>query len=309
KLTPKSGSHYTPPLSAECSPRFATDFFRGEEEVLEYYANMLRNRSRAPSSAPGDAQLAAAAGNVRLNYLADINTAETRFAGVGPVTATAPDSLASPPVQEPTVVRRNNPPVRRSLASTASSMASTPPRPSRSSPSRGQLILTSPHVDDDVPLSSDDGTVLLSPGSIGNASTQSAEADEDGEEVDKLHFVLHDMLSLMLHIMLIATLVMKKNATSVLLFGVMDLGDEAEADDVDSGEYGSDGDTSSDPVVEDVGDDPAQTEEEIAAEIVLLTIFFNTFRWEDQVLAGNLKNDILREMSATGWEDVEEPDI
>ncbi|ETK71488.1 hypothetical protein L915_21273, partial [Phytophthora nicotianae] len=92
-------------------------------------------------------------------------------------------------------------------------------------------------------------------------------------------------------------------------FGVMDLGDEAEADDVDSGEYGSDGDTSSDPVVEDVGDDPAQTEEEIAAEIVLLTIFFNTFRWEDQVLAGNLKNDILREMSATGWEDVEEPDI
>ncbi|KAG1701780.1 hypothetical protein DVH05_010274 [Phytophthora capsici] len=61
-------------------------FFRGEEAVLEYYANVLRNGSRAPVSTtsrtasggtqPGDAQLAAAAAVIRENYAADIERAE-----------------------------------------------------------------------------------------------------------------------------------------------------------------------------------------------------------------------------------------
>ncbi|KAI9981076.1 hypothetical protein PInf_010485 [Phytophthora infestans] len=51
-------------------------------------------------------------------------------------------------------------------------------------------------------------------------------------------------------------------------FGKLDSGDEAEVDDMETGDFGG----------------------------------------EDEVLARNLKNAVLREMSAIGWEDVIEPD-
>ncbi|POM68297.1 LOW QUALITY PROTEIN: Hypothetical protein PHPALM_15560, partial [Phytophthora palmivora] len=83
-------------------------------------------------------------------------------------------------------------------------------------------------------------------------------------------------------------------------------GDEAEKDDVDEGEY--------DSVVveeeycspEDVHDDPEQTEMEIDAEVLFAEDFLESFGGDGEVVAGNPKNPVLRNMTATGWEAIEE---
>ncbi|KAL3669151.1 hypothetical protein V7S43_005535 [Phytophthora oleae] len=89
----------------------------------------------------------------------------------------------------------------------------------------------------------------------------------------------------------------------------MDSGDEAEKDHVDIGEYGSDEDHNTHCVPEDVLDDPDQTEQEIAEEVFFAEDFLSKFGGEDEVLAGNLKDAVLREMSTAGWEDIVQPDI
>ncbi|KAG6953886.1 hypothetical protein JG688_00012603 [Phytophthora aleatoria] len=68
-------------------------------------------------------------------------------------------------------------------------------------------------------------------------------------------------------------------------FGSMDSGDEAEKDDVEIEEYSSD--------------------EALKVTVIPKTLFGG----EDEVLAGNLKKIVLPELSATGWEDVIEPDV
>ncbi|POM64840.1 Hypothetical protein PHPALM_19588 [Phytophthora palmivora] len=83
-------------------------------------------------------------------------------------------------------------------------------------------------------------------------------------------------------------------------------GDEAEKDDVETGEYDSSEDVEVHCLPEDVSDDPEETEAEIALEVLFAEIVLQRFGGKDQVLAGNLTNPVLRSMTATGWEDVED---
>ncbi|ETK70898.1 hypothetical protein L915_21774 [Phytophthora nicotianae] len=88
----------------------------------------------------------------------------------------------------------------------------------------------------------------------------------------------------------------------------MDSGDEAEADDVETGECVSDEEVEMYCASDDIGDDPITTEDEITVEVLFAENFLDSFGGEDEVLAGNLKNAVLCKMSAYGWEDVVEPD-
>ncbi|GMF40133.1 unnamed protein product [Phytophthora fragariaefolia] len=93
------------------------------------------------------------------------------------------------------------------------------------------------------------------------------------------------------------------------LFGTIESGDEAEKDDVDEGEYDSEVAVEEYCSPEDVHDDPEQTETEIAAEVLFAEDFLESFGGEDEVLAGNLKNPVLRNMVDRGREDIEEPNL
>ncbi|KAG3101797.1 hypothetical protein PI124_g11904 [Phytophthora idaei] len=92
-------------------------------------------------------------------------------------------------------------------------------------------------------------------------------------------------------------------------YGAIESGDEAETDDVQTGEYDSDGEGETSWAPDDVGDDAEETETEIAAEVLFAENFSESFGGENEVLACNLKNEVLRSISATGWEDLEETDI
>ncbi|GMF24286.1 unnamed protein product [Phytophthora fragariaefolia] len=87
-------------------------------------------------------------------------------------------------------------------------------------------------------------------------------------------------------------------------YGVMDSGDDAEKDDLDVGE---DQDESINAHASD-DDEAAATEEEICAEMHFAQSFLDRFGGESQIIAGNLKTEVLRSMAAEGWEDVVEPD-
>ncbi|OWY99568.1 hypothetical protein PHMEG_00029408 [Phytophthora megakarya] len=91
-------------------------------------------------------------------------------------------------------------------------------------------------------------------------------------------------------------------------FGSMNSGDEAEKDDVETGECDNDKGPEAHCVPEDVADDPNETEQEGAAEVLFAEDIISKFGGEDKLLAGKLTNDVLREMFCTGWEDAEEPD-
>ncbi|KAK1942899.1 hypothetical protein P3T76_005536 [Phytophthora citrophthora] len=91
-------------------------------------------------------------------------------------------------------------------------------------------------------------------------------------------------------------------------FGVIESEDEAEKDDVATGEFTSEGDTDGQCVPKDSVDNPEETEVEIAAEVLFAENALERFGGEDAVMAGCLKNDVLRSMSVSGWGDVEEPD-
>ncbi|EGZ20842.1 hypothetical protein PHYSODRAFT_398887, partial [Phytophthora sojae] len=347
-------------------------FFRGEDAVLEYYANALRNGSRAPAAiappptppraAPGDAQLAAAAKVVRLNYLADIERAEARAqsatnaasrvptAAQGAATQAATQSdvpqaetqarerevvttPTTPPLARTRPVKGKRP-ARRSLVRGDSPMASTPPRSRCPTP----LLATSPHVQDSDASMFDDAP--------------SDDTTPSDHEHSKLSLILSLMLHCMLNVMMNTVLNIMVNVMlhsafyccftvddhgddeeaeagalgnelladstgasnvvtdgdSVPQFGSMDSGDEAEKDDIENGEYGSDEDVDASCAPDDVVDDPEQTEKEIAAEVLFAENFLSQFGGEDEVLADNLKNAVLRGMSATGWEDVVQPD-
>ncbi|OWY93769.1 hypothetical protein PHMEG_00036712 [Phytophthora megakarya] len=81
---------------------------------------------------------------------------------------------------------------------------------------------------------------------------------------------------------------------------------EAEKVDIETGEYDDDEDPEAHCVPEDVVDDPDETEQEVAAEVLFAEDFTSKFGGEDEVLAGKLTNDVLREM--LGREDAKETD-
>ncbi|ETI52728.1 hypothetical protein L917_03910 [Phytophthora nicotianae] len=56
-------------------------------------------------------------------------------------------------------------------------------------------------------------------------------------------------------------------------------------------------------------DDRDETAVDIASEVLFAQQILESFVGEDEVLAKNLKNEVLKNMSASGWEDVEEPDV
>ncbi|GMG17935.1 unnamed protein product [Phytophthora fragariaefolia] len=77
-------------------------------------------------------------------------------------------------------------------------------------------------------------------------------------------------------------------------YGAIESGDDAEKADSSAEFYGPDDE-----------DEDEQSESETAAEVLFAEYFLDRFGGEDEVMAGNLKNDVLRSMSATGWESVE----
>ncbi|KAG3087058.1 hypothetical protein PI125_g18758 [Phytophthora idaei] len=87
----------------------------------------------------------------------------------------------------------------------------------------------------------------------------------------------------------------------------MDSGDKAALDDIDTGEEGE-----IIPDVLEVDNDtyaPDATELKIAHEIRFAEQFLEKIGGEQAVLAGNLQNKVLREMSANGREDIEQPSL
>ncbi|KAG6613082.1 importin-like protein [Phytophthora cinnamomi] len=88
----------------------------------------------------------------------------------------------------------------------------------------------------------------------------------------------------------------------------MELRDEAEKDDIETGELDSDEDMEPQCAPDDVPDDPEETEQEITAEVLFADNFLSQFGGEAEVLAGNPMTQVLGEMSATGWDDVVTPD-
>ncbi|KAG6609023.1 uncharacterized protein IUM83_12824 [Phytophthora cinnamomi] len=325
----------------ELSEKEGVHFFRGEGAVLEYYANVLRNTARVPTpaarGAPGDAQRAAAAEVVRLNYSAEIEAAPSREQvpaararasasarvptspqvavipveaaqaaaeapqGAGQAVADRDGSTAAeatpsaPPATPPTSVRGGAPgkraarrSARRSLDAASGALPRTPTRACRTTTT--ELIATSPHGGDSY-------GDTASP-----ADTRDEEKDDDADEAE---------------VTARGTALLSDNDDDLNAietnisgqFGSIESGDEAEKDDVETGEYESDEDVAAWCLPGDVTDDPEETEAEIAAEVLFAENFLESFGSEDQVLAGNLKNPVLRSMTATGWEDVVEPDV
>ncbi|KAL3663802.1 hypothetical protein V7S43_011215 [Phytophthora oleae] len=89
-------------------------------------------------------------------------------------------------------------------------------------------------------------------------------------------------------------------------YGAIESGDDGEKDDLDFGE--DDEDAGGEAVYPSNEDKADLTDNQIAEEVRFAENFLESFGGEEQVLAGNLETDLLREMTAKGWEDVEEPD-
>ncbi|ETO83575.1 hypothetical protein F444_02433 [Phytophthora nicotianae P1976] len=255
-----------------------------ESAVLEYFPNMLRARSRTPRPTnPGDAEIAPAAYVVRETYGALLvgtdeptgSSATLAPSTAGPpVIATVPETSAGPPAT-PERGRHTSRSARRSLATTESPMASTPPP-------RPVLIATSPHVS-----SGSTGSIDEHSGSDVEAPTDdaSAESAEEGSEYEPDSNEGGDC---------------SQEAFSNELLDDNDdtlnaIGDRDEA--TRTGQWTPDSDEGrTDTFAIDDGPEPETTEPDFATEALL-----DSFGGEDQVLAGNLKNDVLRDMSANGW--------
>ncbi|ETL32574.1 hypothetical protein L916_14868 [Phytophthora nicotianae] len=125
------------------------------------------------------------------------------------------------------------------------------------------------------------------------------DADEDGEDSAFGSELLADIID---------DLNVVVNHAIEHQFGKLDSGDEAEADDMETGECVSDEEVEIYCVSDGIGDDPVATKDEITAEALFAENFLDSFGDEDEDLAENLKNAVLCETSANGWEDVVEPD-
>ncbi|ETN15059.1 hypothetical protein PPTG_07265 [Phytophthora nicotianae INRA-310] len=258
----------------------------GESAVLEYYANMLRARSRTPRPTnPGDAEIAPAAHVVRETYGALIvgtdeptGTSATLVPSTAgpPVIATVPETSAGSPAT-PERGRHTSRSARRSLATTESPMASTPPP-------RPVLIATSPHVS-----SGSTGSIDEHSGSDVEAPTDdaSAESAEEGSEYEPDSNEGGDCSQEAFSNELLDdnddTLNDIGDGDEATAYGAMDSGDDAEKDDLDDGEDSDEGRT--DTFAIDDGPEPEPTEPDFAAEELFAERFLDSCGGEDQVLA------------------------
>ncbi|KAG1688596.1 hypothetical protein DVH05_003522 [Phytophthora capsici] len=187
---------------------------------------------------------------------------------------------------------------RRPLARNPNAMTRTAPRPPRAR----AILVTSPHIQDSNGSASDDTATAANDSAesvyVPSGSEHDGDNDDQVEEGTLGSELLADSGDALNAVV---------DGDVAAHFGMMESGDEAEKDDIETGEYGSDEDLSVLCIPEDTADDPDPTEQEIAAEVMFAEDFLSQFGGEDAVLAGNLQNDVLREMSASGWEDVTEP--
>ncbi|ETI38940.1 hypothetical protein F443_15410 [Phytophthora nicotianae P1569] len=297
------------------------DYFRDEQTLLEHYSEglvsmsntcllLVELRRRAVGvqpSAPGADQLAAAAAVVRENHAADIEAAEARArapTSAQPVPADQATNVVPPNPASTSATRPQSPaqraPTRRSLINTAIPMANSP---AGGTQPRSPLIPTSPHVQDaDYSSEEADKSDNNSDGEStypAETPTRNDDADEDGEDSAFGSELLADIID---------DLNVVVNHAIEHQFGKLDSGDEAEADDMETGECVSDEEVEIYCVSDGIGDDPVATKDEITAEALFAENFLDSFGDEDEDLAENLKNAVLCEMSANGWEDVVEPD-
>ncbi|ETL85830.1 hypothetical protein L917_14678 [Phytophthora nicotianae] len=267
------------------------DYFRGEQTVLEHYAEELRCRAVGvqPSASGGD-QLAAA-DVVRENYAADIEAAEAR--------ARAPTTAQPVPADQATNVV---PPVpatsadaslfdkyRNSYGKFTSWRYPAKVSAHPDATTRSRCHYSSEEADGSDNISDGDSTHPA------GTPTRNDDADEDGEDSALGSELLADSID---------DLNVVGNHAIEHLFGKLD----SEADDMETGECVSDEEVKIYCAADAIGDDPVATEDEITAEVLFADNFLNSFGGEDEVLAGNLKNAVLCEMSAKGWEDIDEPD-
>ncbi|KAG1693313.1 hypothetical protein DVH05_023777 [Phytophthora capsici] len=296
------------------------DYFLGEAAVLDFYADVLRSRARGSSlsvsavgrtsSASAGDQLAAAQEVVRQNYLPDIDAAAARGIAASRGAATANDAGATrvepqpPQRSELPESRTTREPARRSL-DTSAAFRSSPPCAARGPSLASPLIATSPHVGEDS-LETEGAGLLSSPEVVDDdASVASAEVHTGDESIEDELDALGNELLADKHDDLNAV----ESGDIGDQYGAIESGDEAENDDVDLGEYDSDRSVEEYCAPEVLMDDVDETEAEIAEEVLFGENFLESFGGADEVLAGNLKDSVLRCMSATGWEDVVEPDI
>ncbi|POM69891.1 LOW QUALITY PROTEIN: Hypothetical protein PHPALM_13792 [Phytophthora palmivora] len=255
---------------------------------------------------------------------------------LSPPRSAPPNVLSSAPTTPPSspgAGRRSSRSTRRSLADTESPMAATPPP-------NTTLIATSPHVSVGSPGNLDDDSELEAVDTVDDVSVESA---EDGSDCQPGTFsiMLHIVLHLVLHFADLCMvrcfidgsvgdgvddededggvsselLVDKDDSLNMVCDGddsaeyaAMDSGDAAAKDDLVMDEDSGEDDECADTHIPADKDEYETSETEIAAEVLFAEQFLDCFGGEDAVLAGNFKNDFLREMAATGWEDVEEPD-
>ncbi|POM72294.1 Hypothetical protein PHPALM_11013, partial [Phytophthora palmivora] len=188
-------------------------------------------------------------------------------------------------------------PARRLLVCSSSPAPSTPPR---SPPSTSRLLFTaSPHVQDtDVASTFDDtasnDTLIPDNESVESCILSNDKREDDNDDEDEAGALGSELLADSSDALNTVT-----DADLAPQFGSMDSGDEAEKDDVEIGEYCSDEDVDVLPLPNDVVDEPDLTEQEISAEVLFAEDFLSRFGGEDEVLGGNLKSDVLREMGAT----------
>ncbi|ETM53970.1 hypothetical protein L914_02611 [Phytophthora nicotianae] len=164
-------------------------------------------------SAPGDAQLVAAAEVVRQTYTADILAAEARIQATAATRCPAPTTQSPAPATQvpassaartasgavPSTLSPRTPPIRHakarwSLVQSASPMALMPPRSIRSVVQ--PLLATSPHLQDSDSASACEDTQITDNESVESAYSPSE--PEQGMVNDILHtgqlFKLHNML-------------------------------------------------------------------------------------------------------------------
>uniref|UniRef100_H3H8E8 Uncharacterized protein n=1 Tax=Phytophthora ramorum TaxID=164328 RepID=H3H8E8_PHYRM len=171
------------------------------------------------------------------------------------------------------------------------------PKPSRATGKRprGAVVATSPH-ESELPSDVSDGDESWEEAESAPATPQSVEMMDVSDAPDYASDTdIRDDSSPTLTTLLLAdndddlnTVASGDNATE---YGAMDSGDEPAADDIEDGESEDNAER---------GDD--------AAELQFAESFLACFGGEEEVLAGKLKDDVLRLMATDGWEGVEEPD-
>ncbi|ETI42791.1 hypothetical protein F443_12149 [Phytophthora nicotianae P1569] len=239
------------------------DYFRGEQTVLEHYAEELRCRAVGvqPSASGGD-QLAAA--DVYICY-------QAKVASIASADASLFDKY------------------RKSCGKLTSWRYPAKVSAHPDATTRSRCHYSSEEADGSDNISDGDSTHPA------GTPTRNDDADEDGEDSALGSELLADSID---------DLNVVGNHAIEHLFGKLD----SEADDMETGECVSDEEVKIYCAADAIGDDPVATEDEITAEVLFADNFLNSFGGEDEVLAGNLKNAVLCEMSAKGWEDIDEPD-